>query len=101
MGGPQSRTPALDSFDEARYVVTTFPHSSPAITGLQTRLVVETLVQVVPGTEIVAIVAESVDAIVGVDLESFSAPGSEDALAHSQKRVPTQFGGDAPIGSVS
>jgi diguanylate cyclase (GGDEF)-like protein len=81
--------------------VTFLPHNSPVVTDLQTRLVVETLVQVVPGTEIVAIVAESVDAIVGVDLESWSAPGSEDALAHIQKRVQNQFGGDTPISSFS
>ena len=36
--------------------MTILPDSSPTVTGLQTRLVVETLVQVVPGTEIVAIV---------------------------------------------
>jgi diguanylate cyclase (GGDEF)-like protein len=71
------------------------------VPGLQTRLVVETLVQVVPGTEIVAIVAAGAASIVGVDLESWGAPGSEDALTHIQKRVLQQLDGSSPLGPFS
>jgi diguanylate cyclase (GGDEF)-like protein len=81
--------------------VTFHPHNSPEVAGLQTRLVVETLVQVVPGTEIVAIVASSAESIVGVDLESWAAPGSEDALAHIQKRVHQLLDSGAPLGPFS
>jgi diguanylate cyclase (GGDEF)-like protein len=76
------------------------PHSSPVVAGLQTRLVVETLVQVVPGTEIVAIVAAS-ESIVGVDLESWAAPGSEEALAHIRKRVHQHLDSGTSLSSFS
>jgi diguanylate cyclase (GGDEF)-like protein len=69
--------------------------------GLQTRLIVETLVQVVPGTEIVAIVAESDESILGLDLESWAAPGSESILTRIQERVQNQLSGEAPVGSFS
>ena len=93
--------PAREPSDDDRYPVTIQPHSPSVVSGLQTRLVVETLGQVVPGTEIVAIVAGSSGSILGVDLESWAAPGSEDALAHIRKRVRQQLGGASPVGSFS
>jgi diguanylate cyclase (GGDEF)-like protein len=69
--------------------------------GLQTRLIVETLVQVVPGTAIVAIVAESDESILGLDLESWAAPGAEDILTRIQDRVHSQLVGEVSVGSFS
>jgi diguanylate cyclase (GGDEF)-like protein len=71
------------------------------VAGLQTNLVVETLAHVVPGTEIVAIVTESDEAILGLDLESWAAPGSEDTLRQIQERVQQQLCGPGAVGSFS
>ena len=74
---------------------------SPGMADEQLRLVVETLVEVVPGTEIVAVVAKSDDTIPGFDPASFAAPGSEAALARVRERVLNQLSGQATIGSFS
>jgi len=71
------------------------------VVGLQTRLVIETLTQVIPGTEIVEIVAESDETIPGFDVESWAAPGSENSLSHIRKRVLGQLGGLTAVGSFS
>jgi len=71
------------------------------VAGLQTRLVVETLVQVVSGTEVVAIVARSNEAIPGLDLESWAAPGTEEGQARIKERVQSQLNGEATLGSFS
>jgi diguanylate cyclase (GGDEF)-like protein len=69
--------------------------------GLQSRLVVETLVEVVTGTEIVAIVADTDEAILGLDLESWTAPGAEDTLTYIRDRVRKQLSEKTTIGSYS
>ncbi len=81
--------------------MTNLPHVSPSVVGLQTRLVIETLTQVVPGTEIVEIVAESDETIPGFVVESWVAPGSENSLSHIRKRVLGQLGGQTAVGSFS
>ena len=81
--------------------MTNLPHVSPSVVGLQTRLVIETLTQVIPGTEIVEIVAESDETIPGFDVESWAAPGSENSLSHIRKRVLGQLGGLTAVGSFS
>jgi len=60
-------------------------------------VVVETLIQVIPGTEIVAIVAESDESIPGFDLESWGAPGSENALSEICERVRSQLAGRTAV----
>ena len=81
--------------------MTNLPDVSPSVVGLQTRLVIETLTQVIPGTEIVEIVAESDETIPGFDVESWAAPGSENSLSHIRKRVLGQLGGLTAVGSFS
>jgi len=81
--------------------MTNLPYVSPSVVGLQTRLVIETLTQVIPGTEIVEIVAESDETIPGFDVESWAAPGSENSLSHIRKRVLGQLGGLTAVGSFS
>ena len=65
---------------------------SPGVAGLQTRLVIETITQVVPGAEIVEIVGSLDETIPGFDAESWSAPGTEHALVHIRKRVVSLLG---------
>ena len=60
---------------------------SPGVAGLQTRLVIETITQVVSGAEIVEIVGSLDETIPGFEAESWSIPGSEHALTHIRKRV--------------
>jgi diguanylate cyclase (GGDEF)-like protein len=60
---------------------------SPGVAGLQTRLVIETITQVVNGAEIVEIVGSLDETIPGFQAESWSAPGAEHALEHIRKRV--------------
>jgi diguanylate cyclase (GGDEF)-like protein len=81
--------------------VTHLPHISPSVAGSQASLVVETLTQVVPGAEIVEIVAAPDQTIPGFDVESRGAPGWEDALAHIRDRVLGQLGDHGPIGSFT
>ena len=99
-GGGHIAYPCLDSFDEARYLVT-IPRQFSRRHGLQTRLVVETLVQVVPGTEIVAIVAARRADRRGRPRVVFGARVGGRAGAHSKAGHQNQFGGDSPIGSFS
>jgi len=67
--------------------VTTNIHLSPGLADEQLRLVVETLVEVVPGTEIVAVVAPDERSIPGFDPATYAVPGSETALARVRERV--------------
>ena len=60
---------------------------SPGVAGLQTRLVIETITQVVPGAEIVEIVGSLDETIPGFDAESWATPGTEQRPApHPQAR---------------
>ena len=53
---------------------------SPGVAGLQTRLVIETITQVVSGAEIVEIVGSLDETIPGFEAESWSLPGSAHAF---------------------
>src|ERR1039458_6567198 len=86
---------------EGRFSVTTPPHMPPGLAEEQLRLVIETLVEVVPGTEIVAVVAPPSGAIPGFEPASFAAPGSESALARIHERVLGQLGDNGAIASFS
>jgi diguanylate cyclase (GGDEF)-like protein len=74
---------------------------SPGVAGLQTRLVIETITQVVSGVEIVEIVGSLDETIPGFEAESWSVPSSEHALAHIRKRVVSLLGAQNGIGSFS
>ena len=68
---------------------------------MQSHLVIETLVEIVPGAEIVAMVAASDTEIPGFDLESWSAPGSERAFSHIRERVHDQLHEQKAVSSFS
>ena len=73
----------------------------PGVAGLQTRLVIETITQVVPGAEIVEIVGSLDESIAGFDAESWSAPDTEQALTHIRKRVVGLLGAQNATSSFS
>ena len=74
---------------------------SPGVAGLQTRLVIETITQVVSGAEIVEIVGSLDETIPGFEAESWSIPGSDHALPHIRKRVVSLLGTQNAVGSFS
>jgi diguanylate cyclase (GGDEF)-like protein len=74
---------------------------SEGLAGEQIRLVIDTIVEVVPGTEIVDVVAKSEFAFLGFDEASFTSAGSEAVHARIRDRVLGQFAGQAAIGSFS
>ena len=74
---------------------------SPGVAGLQTRLVIETITQVVSGAEIVEIVGSLDETIPGFEAESWSVPGSDHALVHIRKRVVSLLGAQSAVGSFS
>ncbi len=81
--------------------MTDFDDSFPGVAGLQTRLVIETITQVVPGAEIVEIVGSLDETVTGFDAESWTAPGNEHALMHIRKRVVGLLAGENSISSFS
>ena len=70
-------------------------------TGEETRLVVETLLQVVPGTQIVAVVTNLERPIPGFELEPLVSADSHVAYDRIMERVRHQFVGESPRGSFS
>jgi len=81
--------------------VTTTSHMSEGLAGEQIRLVIDTIVEVVPGTEIVDVVAKSEFAFLGFDEASFASAGSEAVHARIRDRVLGQLAGQSAIGSFS
>jgi diguanylate cyclase (GGDEF)-like protein len=81
--------------------MTAMNDTSPGVAGLQTRLVIETLTQVVSGVEIVEIVGSLDETVPGFEAESWSVPGFEHALTHIRKRVVSLLGAQNAIGSFS
>lgn len=67
--------------------------------GEETRLVVETLQQVIPGTEIVAVITHEGESVPGFDLEPLVGEGSKDAFAHIRARIQTKLVEGGEIGS--
>ncbi len=74
---------------------------SPGVAGLQTRLVIETITQVVSGAEVVEIVGSLDETIPGFEAESWSIPSSAHALTHIRKRVVSLLGAQNAVGSFS
>ena len=66
--------------------------TSPGVTDLESRLVVETLKQIIPGTGIVEIMGTADGTVPRFDVESWVAPGSDGAQAHVHQRVQAQLG---------
>ncbi len=81
--------------------MTTTPHMPSGLAGEQLRLVIDTIVEAVPGTEIVDVVARSDDTILGFEQASFAAQGIELAHTRIRDRVLGQLAGQSPIGSFS
>src|SRR5665213_2623352 len=69
--------------------------------GEETRLVVETLLQVVPGTEIVAVVTDFDGTVPGFDLEPMVGPESMEAYERIGERVRSQLKGESAVGAFS
>jgi diguanylate cyclase (GGDEF)-like protein len=69
--------------------------------GEETRLVVETLLEVVPGTEIVAVVTMSDQAVPGIQMEPMVASASIDAFASIRNTVQEKLGAEDPLISFS
>ncbi len=76
-------------------------HSYLDRTGEETRLVVETLLQVVPGTQIVAVLTNLARPIPGIELEPLVSAYSQTAFERISERVGGQLIGDSPLGSFS
>jgi diguanylate cyclase (GGDEF)-like protein len=71
------------------------------LAGEQLRLVIDTIVEAVPGTEIVDVVAKSEDTLLGFDEASFASPSVELAHARIRERVRGQLTGQTPFGTFS
>jgi diguanylate cyclase (GGDEF)-like protein len=69
--------------------------------GTETKLVVETLLQIIQGTQIVAVVKSSADPIPGFALEPLVSTGSEKAFETISNRVETQLENDTVVGYTS
>ena len=76
-------------------------HSYLDRTGEETRLVVETLLQVVPGTQIVAVLTNLAKPIPGIELDPLVSAYSRKAFERISERVGNQLVGDAPLGAFS
>ncbi len=69
---------------------------------VETRLVVETLVRVISGTEIVAVVTKDDALVAGVSMEPLVGPNAADAFERIHERLQGQLAGDTPsVGSFS
>ena len=76
-------------------------NSLPGIADEQLRLVIETLVEVVPGTEVVAVIARDGVTIPGFEPTTFDSSGSPAVLERIRERVSAQLSGQAAVGSFS
>jgi diguanylate cyclase (GGDEF)-like protein len=78
--------------------MTSLTHSNLEHAGEETRLVVETLLQVVPGTQIVAVVTHLDKSVPGFELEPMVGQGAEVAFERISERVRGQLRGDTAPG---
>jgi diguanylate cyclase (GGDEF)-like protein len=76
-------------------------HSYLDRAGEETRLVVETLLQVVPGTQIVAVVTNLTVSIPGFELDPLIGADSEKAFETISDRVRSQLTGEIPLNAFS
>ena len=69
--------------------------------GTETRLIVETLRQVTPGAEIVAVIMDNGRSVPGFNLKPLVGEGSKDAFEVIRERVEGQLAFKEPLGSFS
>ncbi len=69
--------------------------------GEETRLIVETLLEVVPGTDIVAVVTKTDETIPGFNLEPLVGSGSQGAFESIRDRVKADLNGDGSVASFA
>ena len=81
--------------------MTNVPDIASGVAGLQNRLVIETIAQVVTGAEVVEIVGSLDEKIPGFGAEAWATPGSEHALTHIRKRIVGQLGSRSGVSSFS
>ena len=69
--------------------------------GTETRLIVETLRQVTPGAEIVAVIMDNGRSVPGFNLKPLVGEGSKDAFEVIRERVEGQLAFKEPLGSFT
>ncbi len=69
--------------------------------GEETRLIVETLLEVVAGTDIVAVVTKSDESIPGFNLEPLVGRSSQEAFERIRDRVKADLNGEGSVSSFS
>jgi diguanylate cyclase (GGDEF)-like protein len=69
--------------------------------GEETRLVVETLLEVVPGTDIVAVITKADGSIPGFNMEPLVGSTSKEAFASIRERVQSALNGEGPVDSFT
>jgi len=79
----------------------TFRHADTMMVGTEARLIVETLRQVTPGAEIVAVIMEQNHDIAGFDVRPLVGTGSQKAFDIIRERVDLQLAFKEPIGSFT
>lgn len=75
--------------------------TTTGLTDEQLRLVVDTIIEVVPGTEIVGVIPRFEDVQLGFAPTTHVSKGAETANDKIRDRVHTQLRGEAPLGSFS
>lgn len=78
-----------------------FRHADTMRVGAEARLIVETLRQVTPRAEIVAVVTTSGRTVPGFDLEPLVGAKSQSAFEGIRERVDAQLAGKEPLGSFT
>jgi diguanylate cyclase (GGDEF)-like protein len=81
--------------------VTATTYNSTDLTDQQLTLVIDTILEVVPGTEIVDVIARFEDANLGFDQRTHAAEGAQDAQVRIHERVLGQLSGQSAFGSFS
>ena len=69
--------------------------------GEETRLVVETLLEVVPGTDIVAVITKADGSIPGFNMEPLVGSTSKEAFVSIRERVQSALNGEGPVDSFT
>ncbi len=78
-----------------------FRHADTMNVGAEARLIVETLRQVTPRAEIVAVITASGRSMSGIEIEPLVGPKSKNAFESIRERVEGQLAGKEPLGSFT
>ncbi len=79
----------------------TFRHADTMMVGTEARLIVETLRQVTPGAEIVAVIMDQNHDIPGFDVRPLVGAGSQGAFEVIRERLEAQLAFKEPLGSFT